>query len=72
MAIDFANSGRPHFIREAMGDLKDLDISILVNNVGVDCLDYFHNLAEEQILNLVNLNCMTVSLLTHLFIPLFL
>ena len=52
--------------------MEDLDISILVNNVGVDVLDFYHKLSEEEIIRLININCGACSVLSHIFIPRFL
>jgi short-subunit dehydrogenase len=48
-----------------------LDISVLVNNVGVDVLDHFHNLSEQTIIDLIKINCLAVSVLNRIFIPVF-
>ena len=52
--------------------MEGLDISVLVNNVGVDVLDYYHRLSEEEILRLININCGACSILSHQLIPHFL
>lgn len=51
--------------------IKELDVSILVNNVGVDVLDNFCNLPEQQIVDLIKINCFPMTLLSHYFIPIF-
>ena len=43
----------------------------MVNNVGVDVLDNFCNLSEEQIVDLIKINCFPMTLLSHYFIPIF-
>ena len=55
-----------------MNKLKALDISVLVNNVGVDVLSYYHKLSESEISNLITINCFAVSILNRIFIPQFL
>jgi short-subunit dehydrogenase len=52
--------------------LKDLDISILVNNVGVDVLEHYHSLSEDQIGRLIKVNCFAVSIMNRIFIQRFL
>jgi 17beta-estradiol 17-dehydrogenase / very-long-chain 3-oxoacyl-CoA reductase len=71
LVADYANSHLPGFLDEKMSELDGLDISIVVNNVGVDVLDHYQNLSEQQITNLVNLNCFSVTLMNRIFIPRF-
>lgn len=54
-----------------MSEIKELDVSILVNNVGVDVLAPYHTLTEQQISNLVAVNCTTTALMNRIFIPAF-
>jgi 17beta-estradiol 17-dehydrogenase / very-long-chain 3-oxoacyl-CoA reductase len=54
-----------------MNEIKELDVSILVNNVGVDVLAPYHTLTEQQINNLVIVNCTTTALMNRIFIPMF-
>ncbi len=55
-----------------MNEIKELDLSILVNNVGVDVLAPYHTLTEQQVSNLIKVNCFTVAQLNRIFIPIFL
>ena len=71
LRVDFALSGRPDYLLEQLQPILELDVSILVNNVGVDVLDYYHRLTEQQVLNLVTINCIAGSLLARMFIPRF-
>lgn len=48
-----------------------MDVSILVNNVGVDVLEHYHKLSEEEISRLIAINCTACSLLNRQFIPRF-
>ncbi len=49
-----------------------MDVSILINNVGVDVLDSYHKLPLDQIGNLIKVNCLSVTVLNRIFIPKFL
>ena len=69
LVIDFTVCDRPGYLQEKLLELVDLDLSILVNNVGVDVLDYYHNLSEQQITSLVDINCLAGSLLTRRLLP---
>lgn len=72
LAVDYSHSTEPSFIKDKLRELEGLDISVLVNNVGVDVLNYYHRLSEEEILRLVNINCGACSVLSHQLIPHFL
>ena len=69
--IDFSDSARPDYLVAALEDLFKLNISVLINNVGVDVLDYYHNLSEQQINKLIHINCTAMSQLCRMFIPRF-
>jgi len=45
LAVDYSFSTQPFFLKDRLEDIWDLDISVLVNNVGVDVLDYYHELS---------------------------
>ncbi|NXM17342.1 HSDL1 protein, partial [Ploceus nigricollis] len=55
-------------IKEA---LKDREIGILVNNVGIfhDHTDYFTNLSEDTLWNLINVNIASATMMTHIVLP---
>ena len=42
IVADFGNSGQDDFFRIVNRQLEGLDISILVNNVGISNIGYFH------------------------------
>lgn len=46
-------------------------MSILVNNVGVDVLEHYCKLSEEEIVDLIKVNCFPMSILSHYYIPIF-
>ncbi|NXQ55372.1 HSDL1 protein, partial [Anthoscopus minutus] len=55
-------------IKEA---LKDREIGILVNNVGI-CythLDYFTNLPEDMLWDLIHVNIASATMMTHIVLP---
>ncbi|NXS11122.1 HSDL1 protein, partial [Neodrepanis coruscans] len=55
-------------IREA---LKDREIGILVNNVGIfyDYPDYFTNLSEDMLWDIIHINIASASMMTHIVLP---
>ena len=54
-----------------MPELKKYDLSIVVNNAGVDIMDTHLNLSVETIINLININCFTLVALTHRYVKIF-
>ncbi|NXC06366.1 HSDL1 protein, partial [Orthonyx spaldingii] len=55
-------------IKEA---LKDREIGILVNNVGIihDHPEYFTNLSEDMLWNIIHVNIASVTMMTHIVLP---
>lgn len=51
--------------------LKDIDVGVLVNNVGMGVgRDYFHNIHNRKSLkNIIICNMLPMTLLTHIVIP---
>jgi len=49
-----------------------LDISVLVNNVGLELTDPYHQLKEEAIEDIITVNCNTMSKIIHQLLPRFL
>jgi len=53
-------------------DIKNLDISILINNIGISQRELFSNYTLEFIMDTININIVSQSLLTKIFINQFL
>jgi len=68
VVANFSESAKPGFFDQIYKQVEDLDISILVNNVGFGSLDYFHKVSEEEIRDLININIYPMMMLTHKFI----
>jgi 17beta-estradiol 17-dehydrogenase / very-long-chain 3-oxoacyl-CoA reductase len=49
--------------------LRGLDVSVLVNNVGVDVLGHFHKLPFKDVKKVLDVNCYPVTMLCHKLIP---
>jgi 17beta-estradiol 17-dehydrogenase / very-long-chain 3-oxoacyl-CoA reductase len=45
---------------------------MVINNVGVDVLEYYHKLPPKEITHLIKLNCFPCTMLCHYFIPIML
>lgn len=53
-------------IKEA---LKDREIGILVNNVGIFYTYYFTNLSEDMLWDLIHVNIASATMMTHIVLP---
>jgi len=69
VVADFSNCAEPGFFERIESEVADLDISILLNNVGDACIDEYHLIPYEKIRNLVLLNCLSQALMTRVFLP---
>ncbi|XP_066493701.1 inactive hydroxysteroid dehydrogenase-like protein 1 [Tiliqua scincoides] len=51
--------------------LKGKEVGILVNNVGVfyDCPDYFTNLTQDKIWEIININIGATTMMTYMLLP---
>ena len=51
-------------------EVKELEIGILVNNVGiVQPFNLFHNTEPDMFCKILNVNCLSVLMMTHIFLP---
>lgn len=52
-------------------EISDLNIAVLVNNVGISSSypDYFGNESEKGVMNLINVNIHSVTMMTHMVLP---
>ena len=66
---DFAKSMEPGFIDKIWNEVKDLNISILVNNVGIDAVEYFNEMPEKEVSRMLAINVVGGTLLTKRFLP---
>ena len=69
MTCDFTYSSKEGFFEKAMDDIGDLDISILVNNVGVAKGSIFHQLTIKYVKLYFTINCLPQIIFSKLFIP---
>lgn len=68
VVADFNNSSQQGFFDKIFAEIKDLDVSILVNNVGLFFMEHFDLVEESTINNLLNVNIFPVVMLTKKFI----
>jgi len=69
IVTDFANSAQPGFFEKVVKDLEGIDISILVNNVGVAGGGPFAEEPEIEIRNITIINTLPQVILTRKLIP---
>jgi len=66
-AADLAKAGAPREIF-AFTQGKGIDVELLVNNAGFGQYGEFHTVASQRLLDMVQVNCMAVVHLTHLYL----
>ena len=65
IAVDFSKCHEPGFFDKIVEGTKDLDISILVNNVGIDSIERFDELSEEYIQRTIVMNCWAMTFMVR-------
>ena len=63
--VDFAEKTTVEDYKEIEDQLKDLDISILINNAGKCFFKFFKDVKPEEIHDMVNINCTSYAMMTH-------
>ena len=59
-------------VDEVLQELNSFkDISIVINNAGVDVLDKYTDLPVQKIIDLLNINCFALGAIVYKFIPYF-
>lgn len=73
LPFDFSKKKSPQDYKEAFEkNFRDIDVSILVNNVGSYDKDNFHEASLELLEHMTSLNINPITYLTRLFLPSFL
>lgn len=65
IACDFSKCHEPGFFDLIEKETKDLDVSILVNNVGIDSIERFDELSPEYIQKTIVINCWAGTFMTR-------
>lgn len=69
---DFSQVNNENFFKQIMEGVSGLDVSVLINNVGVGHGHYLTKMPEEQLKELVNVNCIPQVVLSRHFAEKFL
>lgn len=64
ITFDFKNSGDQSKWERMMGELKGLDIGLLVNNVGTNDVLPIEKFTTQYIIEMININCLAMASLT--------
>ncbi|XP_051912321.1 17-beta-hydroxysteroid dehydrogenase type 3-like [Hippocampus zosterae] len=62
-------SNTESFYDNILNACEGLDVSVVVNNVGVDVLGKYCSLPVKDVQKIIDVNCYPVSMLCHKFIP---
>ena len=65
VVADLSLASEDGFFEKIMEQVKDLDISVLINNAGIDVFDHFTELDPKYIKKMININCTALMLLTQ-------
>jgi len=66
---DFTEAYKEGFAERIYEEVKDLDISILVNNAGGFIKKTYVDITIKELQDIINLNCLSHALITRVFIP---
>jgi short-subunit dehydrogenase len=69
IVADLVQSGSKDKLEDVLVDLSKYDISVVVNNAGVDILDQYLDLSIETITNLIQINCFALAAINYIFLP---
>ena len=71
VVADFSKATNEAFFENIMNEVRDLDVSVLVNNVGAVVRGVFHTYKRPDILNILIVNCLPLLMLSHHFVQRF-
>lgn len=69
IVADFTECQDPYFFTKIFKELEGLNISILVNNVGISNMGHFHEISDKRIINEINVNIIPMTMMSHYMIP---
>ncbi|CAD8116347.1 unnamed protein product [Paramecium primaurelia] len=69
IVADFTQSMDNKLFDRIIDEVGERDVSIVINNVGVDAFNRFHLISDEEVYKTIIVNCMPVTMLCKRFIP---
>ena len=69
VVADFSDAYQEGFAENILEKVKDLDISILINNAGVSAKGLYNEIPTATISNLILTNCLAHALITRVLLP---
>lgn len=69
IVTDYKQCLSPAFFDNIVEELRDIDVSILINNASVDFFDYFTESTNQKLQELFCVNMISVVMLTHIVAP---
>ncbi len=69
ISVDFSVGTSPQFYNAIVNNIKDEDVSILVNNVGILNLGVFDKIENKELMRELIVNTMPTAMLTKRFVP---
>ena len=72
IVADFKNSNEEKFFDKIEENIKDLDVSLLINNVAIEIMEHFNLIDENFLKNMVIINCIPAVILSSKLIKKFL
>lgn len=71
VVANFVEVDQPGFFDNIFNQIKDVDVSLLINNVGVGHSHYLTKLSESQLKELITVNCVPTTILSRNFVERF-
>jgi len=68
VVADLSKASEEGFVENIYEQVKDLDISMLVNNAGIDVFDHYDKIDPKYLKNMININCTAIYLLNRQFV----
>lgn len=72
IVADFTQSQSEGFFERIMQQLEGKDISMLINNVGISNVGRLHEVAPQRLMNEINVNVVSMTMMTRYIVPLML
>jgi len=66
---DLSKANDEGWVENIYEQVKDLDVSILINNAGIDVFERFELIDPEYLKKMISINCTALYLLNHKFVP---